>query len=407
MSAQPLGALEGLRVVDLTHMVAGPFTTQMLADQGAQVIKVEPVEGEVTRRSYLFHTEDKLRDYGGAFQSINRNKLGIAVNIKSPEGREIVRQLASSADVLVENFRVGVMDRLGLSYESLRALNPKLVYATVRGYGDPRCGKSPYAEWPAYDSVSQAMGGIMGITGPDADTPLKVGPGVGDIMPAAMLAFGIMAAVFRAQRTGQGQFVDVAMVDGVLALCERIVHQYSYQGKVAHPEGTRHPMLSPYGIFRCADGWITIGCPTQAFWERLCELMGRADAIGDARFETNELRVRHADEVCEVVEGFTRTRTKRELMDALGGRIPFAPVYTVVDMLEDEHFRVREMLVSVEQPGCSKPVKIAGVPVRMSETPGRVRHRAPLLGEHTGQVLKELGLSEERIAQLRGQGVIR
>lgn len=400
------GALSGLRIIDFTHMLAGPYCTQMLADQGAEVFKVEPLEGDQARRIYPFHPNDTVRSFSGCFQSVNRNKLGIAIDLKSAEGRDIVRRLVDSADVVVENFRVGVLERLGLSYERLRAGNPRLVYAAVRGFGDPRLGRSPYADWPAYDIVAQAMGGIMGITGPDADTPMKVGPGVGDIMPAAMAAFGILAAVLHARRTGQGQFVDVAMVDSVLALCERIVHQHSYLGKVPHPEGNRHPMICPFGMFRASDGWVTIGCPTQAFWELLCGLIERPDLLADPRFETNELRVAHAKLVCAAIDAYTSGRSKRQLMNLLGGKIPFAPVYTIADIEDDEHFRAREMIIQVEQPGCDAPVKIAGIPVRLSETPGRVTRRAPMLGEDTDAVLADLGFASSLIGDLKRRRVI-
>lgn len=400
------GALQGLKVLDLTHMLAGPFCTQMLADQGAEVIKIEPLAGDSARDIYPFHPEDTLRSYSGCFQSINRNKLGIAVDLKSEQGCDIVRHLAAKSDVLVENFRVGVMDRLGLSFESLRANNEKLVYAAIRGFGDPRLGRSPYSDWPAYDTVSQAMGGVMGITGPDADTPTKVGPGVGDIMPAAMCAFGIMAAVWRARETGRGQFVDVAMVDSILSLCERIVHQQAYQGVVAGPVGNKHPLICPFGLFRAADGWVSIGCPTQVFWEKLAALMGRQGLLEDPRTQTNEIRVQNSDFVCRQVENFTSTRTKKELSDVLGGKIPFAPVYNIADILEDEHFRVREMIVEVEQPGCPSNVRVAGTPVRLSETPGKVVRRAPLLGEDTDEILSKIGMSAASISQLRERGVV-
>ena len=212
MSAGGRGALAGLRVVDLTQMLAGPFCTMLLADQGAEVIKVEPPGGDMTRRAAPYFADDEARHFGGYYQSINRNKKSISIDLKTADGKAIVRRLVKEADVLVENFRAGTMERLGLSYESLAELNPRLVYATVRGFGDPRTGASPYADWPAFDVVAQAMGGIMGITGPDREHPLKVGPGVGDIVPAMLLAVGVLAAVRHAERTGEGQFVDVRHV---------------------------------------------------------------------------------------------------------------------------------------------------------------------------------------------------
>ncbi len=406
-SAAPAGALAGLRVVDLTQMLAGPFCTQILADHGAEVIKVEAMTGDGTRVTGPFRDDDTLRSFGGYFQSVNRNKRSIAVDMKTDAGREIVRKLIDNADIVVENFRSGVMDRLGLSFETLRKTNPRLVYGTVRGFGDPRSGESPYAQWPAYDVVSQAMGGMMGITGPDRDTPTKIGPGVGDTVPALMLCIGILAAVHRARDTGEGQFVDVAMTDAVLAMCERIVYQTSYTGAVPTPEGNRHPLLCPFGLFRARDGFVSIACATDHFWEKLAVAIGRPELGADDAFATNAARVRNAQQVIDAIEAFTSVRTKEEIAQCLGGKVPFGPVYTSAEIFEDPHYRVREMLVEVEQPGSNNPVKIAGVPIKLSSTPGGIRTRAPRLGEHTDEILQAAGYQFQDIERMRLAGAIR
>lgn len=385
------GALADIRVVDLTQMLAGPFATQLLADQGAEVIKVEPPDGDMARTSGVAQSDDKLA-YGAYFQSVNRNKSSIVLDLKTQPGRDALVRLVQTADVLVENFRPGVMDRLGLSFESLREANPALVYATLSGFGDPRNGRSPYSDWPAFDVVAQAMGGMMGITGPDADTPMKVGPGIGDLVPGMHLAFGILAAVHHARRTGHGQMVDVSMVDSVLALCERIVQQHSYTGAVPAPEGNHHPFLCPFGLFRAHDGWVALGCPNDGFWRALTKIIGRPAMADDPRYGTNPLRIQHRGDVIHLIEEFTRRHTKKELMTILGGHVPFGPVYNVQDIFADPHFRAREMLVSLEHPGRAEPVEVAGVPVKLTDTPGGVYRRAPLLGEHTGEVLAGLGL---------------
>jgi crotonobetainyl-CoA:carnitine CoA-transferase CaiB-like acyl-CoA transferase len=254
--------------------------------------------------------------------------------------------------------------------------------------------------------VAQAMGGIIGITGPDADTPLKVGPGIGDIVPAMMTAFGALAAVLHARTTGRGQYVDVGMVDCVLALCERILHQYSYQQKVPRPEGNRHPLLVPFGMVPAQDGWVTIGCHRDPFWAELCRLMERPELIQDARFATNDDRMANIDAVYEAVAQYTRSRTKHELADRFGSRIPFGPVYDVRDIAEDPHFRIRGMVVDVEHPGLDAPMQIAGVPIRMSETPGGVHRRAPLVGEDTEAILRGIGCSDADIAAWRAAKVV-
>ena len=403
-SPVPNGALKGLKVIDLTMMLAGPFATMLLGDQGATIIKIEPVKGgDMTR---ALGKGQKDMPFGGYFQSINRNKLSIALDLKTGDGKEVLRRLVRDADVLVENYRVGVMDRLGLSYESLAKINPKLVYATVRGFGDPRTGKSPYAEWPAFDVIAQAMGGIMGITGPDANTPLKIGPGVGDIVPAMLMTIGILSAVRHAESTGEGQFVDVGMYDAVLALCERIVYQHSYDGTVPGPEGNSHPLLCPFGLFPAKDGWVSIACPRDHFWKILAENMGRAELGEDDRYALNAERVERNAEVVELVSGWTKTLTKKQLAECLGGKIPFGPVNNVADIFNDPHTAVREMLPQVEQPGRA-PVRIAGTPIRMTKTPGGVARRGAFLGEDTDAILQDAGYTAEQISALRNSGAVR
>jgi crotonobetainyl-CoA:carnitine CoA-transferase CaiB-like acyl-CoA transferase len=400
------GALSGVRVIDLTQMLAGPYCTMMLADQGAEVIKVEPVGGEPTRGFGPFPADDTARHFGGYFQSTNRNKRSIGLDLKAPEGRDILIALVRGADVLVENFRAGVMDRLGLGYEVLARENPALVYAAIRGFGDPRTGISPHVDRPAFDVVAQAMGGAMGITGPDADTPLKIGPGVGDIFPAALAAFGILAAHHHAQRTGQGQFVDVAMYDGIVSMCERAIYQYSYTGKSPVPEGNQHPILCPFGVFPAADGQVTIGCPRDSFWVELVTIMGRPDLAADPRFDTNNHRLAHRAETVAIVEGWTRPRTKAQIAAALGTRVPFGPVNTAADIYADPHMAARGMLAQVEHPGSAHPVTVASTPIRMTLTQGGVTRRAPLAGEHTDAVLTDLGMDTATLARLRAAGVI-
>lgn len=402
------GALSGLKVLDLTRALAGPYCSMLLADQGAEVIKVEALDtGDGTRRMVPFppDVEDR-KPYGGYFQSVNRNKKSIVVDLKSDEGKEIIRTLVSTCDVLVENFRPGVMDGLGLSYESLSEINPRLVYGAVRGFGDPRTGNTKYASWPAYDVIAQAMGGMMSITGEKGGLPLKVGPGVGDLIPGTLAAFGIMSAVYNANKTGKGQFVDVAMYDAVLAFCERVVPQYSYTGDLPAPEGNHHPTLCPFGIFPCKDGHVSIACPGNNFWKILVDIMGREDMEGDERFAENWSRVAHADEVNEAVGNWTSAYTKDELAGILGGVVPFGPVNNAQDLLADTHLRDREMLVEVEHPGQSEKFVITGTPIRMTRTQGGIHSRAPLLGEHTNAVLSEAGYSEEQIGQLRESNVV-
>lgn len=400
------GALQGVRVLDLTRMLSGPYCTMLLADQGAEVIKVEAFEGDTSRGHGPYRADDPAHEFGGYFQSVNRNKKSMVLNLKDPACRDVIRRLVARCDVLVENYRSGVMERLGLGYETLREYNARLVYAAIRGFGDPRSGASPYDAWPAYDVVAQAMGGLIGITGPGPGSHVKVGPGVGDIFPGTLATVGILSALYRASRTGQGQFVDVAMYDGVLALCERIIYQHSFAGAVPQPEGSAHPFFSPFGLYEAADGWVTIACPNDGFWRSLTEVMGCPERADDPLTQRKADRARNAKLVNDLVTEWTRCHTKAELAAKLGGLVPFGPVHTVEDIFADPHVRARGMLAEVQHPGSSKRSIVAGTPIHLSETPGGVRTRAPYFGEHTVAVLEEIGLAPSEIADMENRGAV-
>ena len=395
------GALSDIKVIDLTQMLAGPYGTMMLSDQGAEVIKVEPPSGDMVRPSGPYRADDTEKKLGGYLQSINRNKKSVMLDLKTKVGRDAFLELIKDADAVVENFRLGVMEKFDLSYETLKEVNPRLVYATLRGFGDPRTGESPYSKWPAFDVVAQAMGGIMGITGPTADQPTKIGPGVGDIIPGMFLGFGVLAAIHNARRTGQGQFVDVSMVDSILAICERMVYQNSLLNIVPGPEGNGHPFLCPFGMFPAKDGHITIATPAQPMFELLCDLLDAPHIKNDERFAAHDLRGRtHRLALIEELSKVTSQYTKAELVERLGGKIPFGPVMQMDDISNDPHFAAREMIVEVEQPGSHTGVKIAGVPIKMTETPGGIQQRAPYIGEHSEEVLRGLDLTEEQLNEL-------
>jgi crotonobetainyl-CoA:carnitine CoA-transferase CaiB-like acyl-CoA transferase len=388
------GPLDGLRVVDLTQVLSGPFCTMVLADLGADVVKVEPPAGDVAR-AWGPHPDapdgaDGARPpdgYGGYFASVNRNKRGVVLDLKTEAGRAGLHRLLDDADAVVENYRVGVMERLGLGYEALHERHPRLVCVCVRGFGDPRTGLSPYAGWPAFDIVAQAMGGLMGITGPDAGHPTKVGPGVGDIFPGVLAAVGLLAAVRHAECTGEGQLVDVAMYDAVLSLCERVVYQQSITGVAPGPQGNTHPLLCPYGVVASADGFVTVAAPSDHHWRLLAELIGRPELGTDERYATNADRLSRAGEVYRLVEGWSRALPTTDVVRVLGGRIPCGPVASAADILDDPHARARQMLVDLPHPGGST-VTVAGAPIKFTATPTAPFRPAPLLGEHTDEVLR-------------------
>ncbi len=387
MAEAATGPLKGLRIVDFTRALAGPFCTMLLADLGADVIKVEPPEGDISRYSQPFTAGDELKAFGGYFASINRNKRGVMLDLREEDARERLRQVIDGADAVVENFRAGVMERLGLGYEALAERNPGLVYAAIRGFGDPRTGVSPYVEWPSYDIVAQAMGGVVSMTGTDAEHVLKAGPSVGDLFPGTVAAVGIVSALLHAKASGQGQFVDVSMYDAVVALCESMVYRYSYNGVVTRPQGNSHTQLTPFDIYPTADGHCAIAAPTANHWAMLAALMGRPDLIHDARTESNEDRVRNAPFVREVVSRWTRQHTTAAIVGLLAGSVPVGPVNDAAAIFADPHTRARDVLVAVEHPGIARPVVLPNSPIRMTATPPGVYRRPPLLGEHNGEVL--------------------
>ncbi len=397
--------------MDLSHALAGPYCTMVLADLGAEIIKVEPLHGDGTRKVGPFAADDEERAFGGYFNSINRNKESIALDLKHASSREVLERLIAGADVVIENFRAGVMERLGFSFERLHEKYPKLVYACVRGFGDRRTGntelpESPYAQWPAFDVVAQAMGGLAAVTGPDAGHPMNAGAPVGDMVPALFSAVGILAAVRHAEVTGRGQLVDVAMYDAVLALCERTVYLNSYSGEVPVPVGASNPQLCPFDAFHTKDGWVTIAAPGERHWGYLCDVMGQPELGADKRYSTNAVRVEQADKIRGIITAWTQSLTSAEVLDLLGGLVPCGPIQNVTDILADPHVARREMIVEVEQPGSEGKKAIAASPIKMTETPGSVRSRAPKLGENTLAVLKTLGYSDSELEQMLDEGSI-
>jgi succinyl-CoA:mesaconate CoA transferase len=394
------GPLTDVRWVDVTQMLAGPYATMLLADLGADVVKVEPPDGDGTRTSRPHLRDDEA--YGGYFNSVNRNKRSVVLDLKSEGGRDALLALVDDADVLVENYRQGTMERLDLAYETLAERNPGLVYASIRGYGDPRTGESPYASRPAFDLVAQAMGGLMSINGTPESGPTKVGPGVGDIFPAVLSVVGILSALRHRDRTGEGQYVDVGMVDGVLSLCERIVHQHAVAGDVPGPQGNSHPLLFPFDRFPTANGHVVIAAHRDNLWAALCRHMDREGWV-DA-YPDREARLEAADELRPQIAEWTRSQTKKELFERISDDVPCGVVNDVEDVFANPHFSARDMLPEVEHADTGERVQVAGTPIKFTETPGGVRHRAPLLGEHTREVLAEAGFDGGTIEALFEEG---
>ncbi|MCP4226527.1 MAG: CoA transferase [Actinomycetia bacterium] len=390
MASERSGPLRGIRIIDLTRALAGPFCGMLLADLGADIIKVEPPGGDMTRFSGPYTRSDSDKYYGGYFGSINRNRRGIVLDFGQEADRETLLRLVDSADGILENFRPGVMERFGLGYETLAERNPRLVYAAIRGFGDPRTGESPYADWPAFDVVAQAMSGVVSITGTEDGEMLRTGPSIGDLYPATMAALGLCAALVHAGQTGEGQFMDVAMYDSLVALCEAPIYRYSYMGMVTAPTGNSHPQLAPFDIYPTADGACAIAAPTDSHWPTLCDLIGRPELADDDRTRENRDRIANKEFVHGLMSDWTSARTTAEVVELLAGRVPVGPVNTTPDIYRDPHVAARQMLVAVDHPGSDRPVVYPNSPIKYTATPAGIYRRAPKLAEHQAEILAEL-----------------
>ncbi len=396
MSPSPTGPLQGIRILDCTQAIAGPWSTMMLGDLGADVIKIEAPRGDLQRPMAPYTREDQERSYGGSFSTYNRNKRGVVLDFTNEVDRAKFLELVDSADAVVENMRAGVMDGLGLGWETLRERNPRLVYGAIRGFGDPRTGESPYAEWPAYDVIAQAMGGLVSQNGNGPDNRIQVGPFIGDIYPGTIGAMGVLAALFHAQRTGEGQFVDVAMVDSIMALAEMGVMRYSYLGRPdTPPSGNRNDFAVPFDVFETKDGSMAIAAPTDHHWKELAEAMGHPEWALDEDKATIRARVLNREPLDKAMTEWAQERTNQEILDLIGGKVPCGPVNLPGDLFSDEHVRARQMLVAVDQPS-GRPIVQVASPIKMTSTPTGIHRRAPRLGEHTDEVLSEINDLRDR-----------
>lgn len=399
-------ALEGIRVTDLTHVLAGPFCTMILADLGAEVIKVEPPIGDDSRQFGPFVKEPGGGRQSGYFISINRNKKSVCVNLKKPEGKEILRKLVSVSDVVVENYRPDTMRKLGFSFEELKAIKKDIIYCSICGFGQDALPQ--YATRPSYDMVAQAYSGIISITGPEGGPPCRVGTSVGDIVAGHQAAISILAALRYRDATGVGQHVDISMVDGLVYILENAIARYTILGEVPGPLGTAHPTIAPFQAFEAADEWVVIPIGNDALWAEFCKAIERPELTDDPRFKTNPLRCEHRGELVAVLQEVIRKKKASEWFEIFERhKLPYSPVNTIDKVVGDPNVNYRKMIAEVEQPRVGK-LKIAGSPFHLSETPGEVRTHAPLLGEHTDEVLVNLlGFSRDQVAVLKQNEVVK
>ncbi|RMF83532.1 MAG: CoA transferase [Nitrospinota bacterium] len=392
--------LEGIVVLDLTRVLSGPYCTMQLADMGAEVLKIEmPGRGDDTR-----HFGPPFRNGESAyFLSINRNKKSITLNLKSEKGKAILRRLIPQADILVENFRPGTLDNLGFGYETLSTLNPRLIYCAISGFGHT----GPDRLRPGYDLVVQGEGGVMSLTGEPDGPPYKVGVSFADIVAGMVAVQGILLALLAREKSGKGQKVDISMLDCQVSLLTYQAGIYFFTGQSPFRMGNLHPTLAPYETFKCQDEYINVAVGNDSLWARFCQVIDLPHLQNDARFVTNEERVKNHAALKEILDRVFAQKTRQEWLTLLQeAGIPCGAIKTVAEVCNDPQVLAREMVVEIEHPTVGK-TKVPGVPVKLSDTPGGVETPPPLLGEHTEEVLSRmLGLQADEIAALREEKVI-
>jgi len=393
------GPLSDIRVLDFTHVLAGPFAAMVLADLGADVIKVErPGRGDESRGVGPF-----VNGESAYFISVNRGKQGITVNAATTKGRDLLLGLAAKSDVLMENFRPGTMAKLGLDYAAVSAVNPRIIYASISGFGQD----GPYSSRPAYDAVIQAMSGLSSITGMPDGPPLRVGSSVADLTSALFAVVGILSALHSRSKTGRGQYLDIAMLDSLVAILENAVARYFVSGTAPGRVGSRHPSFSPFEYFETADGHLALAVGNDDLWRKLCDALGRPDLAREEKFETNAKRTQNYDVLRPILAGMLEqkpTSNWLELFERAG--IPAGPVNAIDRVVSDPHVLARNMIVSLVHKTAGE-MKVAGSPIKLSSDEVDPTRPSPLLGEHTEQVLRRvLGLDDDSIEELRREEVI-
>ena len=390
-------ALSGIRVLDVTQVMAGPFCAMLLADLGADVIKIEPPAGDSTRQM-----PGGINGDTPSFNAVNRGKRSVRLNLKVPEGRAVFERLARSTDILIENYRPGVMEGLGLGYEGLSAVNPRLIYASISGYGQT----GPDRHKGGFDLIAQGVSGIMSITGEPGQAPVKAGVPLTDLGAGLFALAGILAALESRHRTGTGQHVETSLVDAGVALSIWEATEYFSGRGVPHPMGSAHRMNAPYQAIRCADGYITMGAASDRLFHRLCEVLGHPEWEAQPEFADNASRVRHHTALAMLIEAITARQPRAHWLALLEkNEIPCGPINDYAQVFSDPQVLAREMVVEVDHPALGR-IRTLGSPIKMSATPPDVSRCAPRLGEHTDEVLAEAGVSESEIETLRRAGAI-
>ncbi len=393
------GPLSGLRILDLTRVLAGPYTTMILADLGAEVIKIEqPGIGDESRNFGPFKNGFSLY-----FMSINRGKKSITLNLKSDRGKQVFKDLLRQCDILIENYRPGTMKKLGLDYETLSDEFPSLIYAACSGFGQT----GPLSEQGAYDMIIQGMGGIISITGEPDKPPVRVGTSISDISAALFTSIGILSALHHRNQTGNGQMVDVAMLDSLVAILENAIVRYFATNEIPQPLGTRHPVITPFEAYESSDGYVIIAIGNDSLWEKFCRHVGYEELISDNRFCTNADRTENHSDLYQIISSIMGLRTTDDWIESLGTiGVPCGPINSIDEVVSQEQVKAREMITKVAHQ-LTGIVEIPGVPIKLSDTPGSVDKPAPSLGEHTEEILKNfLDYNSEDIIMLKRESVI-
>ena len=392
--------LSGIRVLELGQLIAGPFAAKTLADFGAEIIKVEsPQEGDPLRKWRMIHEGTSVW-----WQAQSRNKQSICIDLRVKEGQEIVRRLAKEADVLIENFRPGTMEKWGMGWDELHTLNPKLIMLRVSGYGQD----GPRRDEPGFAAIAEATAGLRYITGHPGEVPARAGLSLGDTIAGLHGALGVLLALYeRDARGGEGQMIDVALYEAVFNLTESLLPEYHVFGAVRQPAGGALPGIAPSNAYPCSDGqYVLIAANGDSLFKRLMELIGRADLANDPDLARNDGRAKRAEEIDQIIGDWSKQRTLEDILSALQSiAVPAGRIYTAKDIAEDPHYRARGVIQTVESAGGLK-VEMPGVVPKLSNNPGAIRHRAPTLGEHTDIILQSLGLSAEQIKALKEAGIL-